>query len=116
MKLLNAHLVGVDQGTVEVFSDFKNGGEMWTGHGARERRREVRFSSPFRSPPSVQLSLALWDMDSNANVRADIAAESVTATGFEIVFRTWGDTRVARVRMAWIAIGEVQSEDDWQLY
>jgi hypothetical protein len=32
-----------------------------------------------------------------------------------IVFRTWGDTRVARVRADWLAIGEVRGEDDWQV-
>lgn len=116
MKLFAASRVGVDQGIEEVFSDFANGGEMWTGYGARERRKPVRFSGTFRAPPLVQVSLSLWDMDQGANVRADIAAETVTETGFELVFRTWADTRVARVRMSWMAIGEVQSDDDWELY
>ena len=40
----------------------------------------------------------------------------MTETGFEIVFRTWGDTRVARVRADWLALGEVADEDDaWEL-
>ena len=55
-------------------------------------------------------------MDSAANVRADVSTDNVTAEGFELVFRTWGDTRVARVRMRWMAIGPVASEDDWDLY
>jgi hypothetical protein len=116
MKKYVGSLIGVDQGNEEVFSDFASGGEMWTGAGARERRKTVRFSEPFRSVPSVQVALSLWDMDSAANVRADIAADRVTEAGFQLVFRTWADTRVARVRMTWIAIGEVTSEDDWELY
>ena len=32
-------------------------------------------------------------------------AEGISPEGFEIVFRTWGDTKVARVRVAWQAIG-----------
>ena len=45
----------------------------------------------------------------------DISAENVTATGFEIVFRTWADTRVARIRADWIAIGPAKDEDDWDV-
>ena len=115
MKKYVGSLIGVDQGNDEVFSDFANGGAMWTGDGSRERRKSIRFSEPFRSEPTVQVSLSLWDMDQSANVRADINAENVTRTGFDLVFRTWGDTRVARVRMSWMAIGEVKSEDDWDL-
>jgi hypothetical protein len=33
-----------------------------------------------------------------------------------MVFRTWGDSRIARVRMSWTAFGEVKSDDDWDLY
>ncbi|WP_146587006.1 H-type lectin domain-containing protein [Puniceibacterium confluentis] len=116
MNRLRAAAVGVDQGNVELFSEFASGGEMWTGHGARERRKWVAFSATYRSPPVVHLSLSLWDMDSHANVRADLVAENVGLDGFDMVFRTWADTRVARVRMAWMAIGEVKSEDDWDLY
>lgn len=116
MKKYVGSAIGVDQGNEEVFSDFASGGDMWTGDGSRERRKRVRFSEPFRSVPSVQVSLSLWDMDQGANVRADIAADKVSEDGFDLVFRTWADTRVARVRMSWMAIGEVASEDDWALY
>ena len=116
MKKYVGSLIGIDQGNDEVFSDFASGGDMWTGHGSRERRKKIKFSETFRSIPTVQVSLSLWDMDQGANVRADIAAEKVTEAGFDLVFRTWSDTRVARVRMSWMAIGEVASEDDWELY
>ncbi|KID12607.1 H-type lectin domain-containing protein [Ponticoccus alexandrii] len=116
MRKFTGALIGVAQGNEELFSDFASGGEMWTGSGARERRKTIRFAEPFRTPPAVQVALSLWDMDQGANVRADIAAENVTTTGFDLAFRTWSDTRVARVRMNWLAIGEVASEDDWTLY
>jgi hypothetical protein len=116
MRKYVGSLIGVDQGNDEIFSDFASGGAMWTGHGSRERRKPVRFSQAFRSVPTVQVSLSLWDMDQGANVRADISADNVTETGFDLVFRTWSDTRVARVRMSWMAIGEVASDDDWELY
>jgi hypothetical protein len=116
MRKFTGAMIGVAQGTDEVFSDFGSGGEMWTGSGARERRKAVLFDEAFRSPPAVQVALSLWDMDQGANVRADVSADRITTTGFELVFRTWSDTRVARVRMTWLAIGEVASEDDWALY
>lgn len=116
MKRLCGATVGVDQGNVELFSDFASGGDMWVGSGSRERRKWIVFSTAYRDVPTVHLSLSLWDMDSNANVRADLTAENIGPKGFDMVFRTWADTRVARVRMAWIAIGEVTSEDDWDLY
>ncbi|MEM1101782.1 MAG: H-type lectin domain-containing protein, partial [Pseudomonadota bacterium] len=56
------------------------------------------------------------DMDNAANSRADVRAEAVTVSGFELVFRTWGDTRVARVRANWTAIGELRQADEWDLY
>ncbi|WP_321174954.1 H-type lectin domain-containing protein [Brevirhabdus pacifica] len=100
-----------------LFSDYEDDGPMWTGQGPREFRRPVTFSEVFAAPPSVQVSIAMWDMDNARNQRADISAEEITPEGFEIVFRTWGDTRVARIRAAWTAIGPVpDSEDEWKLY
>lgn len=115
MKRLRSHLIGVDQGEVLLFSDFEAGGAMWTGEGARERRRAVVFSERFRGTPAVQVSVALWDLDHSANLRGELRAESVTAEGFEIVFRTWSDSRIARLRVAWTAIGELPHGDDWEL-
>lgn len=115
MKRLRNHTVGVDSGDVVLFSDYEDGGDMWTGRGQRERRRHVTFSEPFKSEPTVQMSLSLWDVDAATVMRADISAESTTRTGFDMVFRTWGDTRVARVRIAWTAIGELTEEDDWDV-
>ncbi|MEN8658036.1 MAG: H-type lectin domain-containing protein [Marivita sp.] len=39
----------------------------------------------------------------------------MSETGFNAIFRTWLDTKVARVRISWIAIGAVASEDDWDV-
>ena len=116
MKRFSNHLIGVAQGDVVLFSDFENGGEMWTGTGPRERRRAVVFDTAFKSEPAVHVSVSLWDVDTATTLRAEVVAEMVTREGFEIVFRTWSDTRIARIRVAWQAIGEVPHEDDWQLY
>lgn len=107
--------VGILQGTRVLFSDFADGGAMWTGNGNRESRFLVTFKTPFNDVPAVQVSISMWDMDHQSNSRADITAENITAKGFHIVFRTWGDTRVARVRADWIAIGSVRDDDDWDV-
>ncbi len=99
-----------------MFSDFEDGGEMWTGTGPRERRQAVRFSEKFKSEPTVMVSLTMWDTDHASNMRAEVTAEEVTPEGFDLVFRTWGDSRVARVRAGWTAMGELRQSDDWELY
>ena len=116
MKKIAAQTIGIAQDDVVLFEDFEDGGEMWTGTGHRERVKPIRFGEAFRQVPAVQCSLTLWDVDAATNVRADVEAENVTKEGFDLVFRTWGDTKVARVRIGWIAIGSVGNEDDWELY
>ncbi len=116
MKRFSNHLVGIDQGDVVLFADFEDGGVMWTGTGPRERRQAVQFDESFRAAPVVHTSISLWDVDTNSPVRVEVTAENIAPEGFEIVFRTWLDTRVARVRVAWMAIGEVSHEDDWEIY
>jgi hypothetical protein len=107
--------IGVLQGSRVLFSDFADGGQMWTGHGERESRFVVTFKEAFQAPPAVMVGLSMWDMDHKTNSRTDLSAEHVTETGFHIVFRTWGDTRVARVRADWMAIGPVRDDDDWEI-
>jgi hypothetical protein len=116
MRRLSHHLIGAEQGSVVMFSDFEDNGPMWTGEGARESRRPVRFSEVFRAPPLVQVAISMWDTGGDTNQRADLRAERITPKGFDLVFRTWGDSRVARIRADWTALGEVIGEDDWQLY
>jgi len=116
MKRLRNHLIGVDHGDVVLFSDFEHDGVMWTGDGARQTRAHVEFSESFRALPAVQVNLSMWDMASETNPRADVQAEDITNEGFAIVFRTWGDTKVARVRVAWQAIGELRQADEWDVY
>ena len=107
--------IGVDQGSSILFSDFEDGGKMWTGHGPREVRKSIVFSEPFKAAPAVMVGISMWDLDQKSNQRSDIAAERISETGFDIVFKTWGDTRVARIRADWVAIGGVSDEDDWDI-
>lgn len=114
MRRVRSHLIGIEQGSIVLFSDYQFGGTMWTGQGPREHRRAVEFSEPFSDDPLVHVGLSMWDIDNEANQRADISAEKVGPEGFVIVFRTWGDTRVARVRADWLAMGEMRN-DEWDI-
>jgi hypothetical protein len=116
MKRLRNHLIGIDQGSEVMFSDFADNGPMWVDTGPREARMAIRFGEPFKSMPVVHVSLSMWDTAGSINQRADLRAEDVTETGFDLVFRTWGDSKVARVRGDWMAIGELHDDEDWQLY
>ena len=115
MKRLTTHSIGIDRGSTILFSDFEDGGKMWTGHGPRDVRKPMLFSEGFKSLPVVMVGITMWDLDQKSNQRSDISAENITLTGFDIVFRTWGDTRVARIRADWTAMGEVSDDDDWEI-
>ncbi|QYK43482.1 MAG: H-type lectin domain-containing protein [Paracoccaceae bacterium] len=115
MKRFSTSSIGIQQGSRVLFSDFADGGQMWTGQGPRESRHVITFKEAFSDLPVVTVGISMWDMDQKTNLRADIGAEKVTAEGFHIVFKTWGDTRVARIRAEWMAIGPVRDEDDWDV-
>lgn len=115
MRRMTGNSIGILQGSRVLFSDYATDGPMWTGSGDRESRFQVVFGERFRGPPAVIVGISLFDMDHETNVRADIGAENITETEFQLVFRTWGDTRVARIRADWTAIGPVRDADDWDV-
>ena len=115
MKRISSGSVGIQQGTRVLFSDFADGGVMWTGQGDRESRHMISFKEKFIEPPSVMVSISMWDIDHKHTSRSDITAEKITEKGFQLVFRTWGDTRVARIRADWIALGPVRDDDEWDV-
>ncbi len=116
MRRLNSGALGIDHGDVVLFSDFEHDGEMWRGEGPRQNRASVAFEGTYLNPPHVQVSISMWDISNNTNIRADVQAENITSAGFDIVFRTWADTQVARVRVAWTSIGELANDEGWDLY
>ncbi|RRH78400.1 hypothetical protein EG244_00145 [Falsigemmobacter faecalis] len=115
MITLSPYMTGIRQGQQMMFADFQTGGPMWTGEGPREVRHAIRFDAPFLQTPAVLVGISLWDSDRRTNLRADLTAENITPEGFDVVFRTWGDTRLARIRADWTAIGAVRDENDWLL-
>jgi hypothetical protein len=115
MKRFSSGRVAIQQGSRVLLSDYADDGTMWTGQGDRESRHIVTFKDTFTDPPAVMVSISMWDIDHKHNARADIAADRIAEDGFHIVFRTWGDTRIARIRAEWTAIGTVADEDDWDV-
>ncbi len=115
MRYIDRNILGIEQGSRVLFSDFEHDGEMWSGDGPREYRAAVAFEGRFAELPVVQVSMSMWDISSDANQRADISAENIGHEGFEIVFRTWGDTKVARIRADWLALGAVRDPDNWDV-
>lgn len=115
MIKIGSHPLGIVQGSRQMFSDFANDGPMWTGSGARESRHHIRFETAFVGVPAVMVSISMWDADSGSNLRADISADYITELGFDLVFRTWGDTRIARIRADWTAIGALSDPEIWAL-
>lgn len=113
MLEIRNQIIGIDHGELVLFSDCDTNGAMWSGTGTRERSQWVAFSEPFAAPPSVTVALTMWDIAKTSNIRADLRAEGVTAEGFEVIFRTWEDTQVARVRVRWQALGVLPSDDIW---
>ncbi|TKW68341.1 MAG: hypothetical protein DI616_03530 [Paracoccus denitrificans] len=112
---MNHYAVGILQGSEMLFSDFEAGGLMWTGSGQREHRVPVVFDQPFRDLPVVHIGLTMWDIERGENQRVDLRTETVSRTGFSIIFATWGNTHIARVRADWLAIGPVEYEEDFDL-
>lgn len=115
MRKLDSNTIGIDQGDVVLFSDFEHDGQMWTGEGPRNTRLAVAFAESYRVAPVVYVSISMLDASNSANSRYDVQAEDITAKGFDIVFRTWGDTQVARCRVAWQSIGNLRTDDVWDL-
>jgi hypothetical protein len=115
MKRFSSGSIGIQQGSRVMFSDFADGGVMWTGQGDRESRHIIRFKEKFVGAPVVMVGIAMWDMAHASNSRAELTAENISESEFHLVFKTWDDTRVARVRADWTAIGQIKDEDDWDL-
>lgn len=115
MERIDGNGLGVAKGSLMLFSDYEEGGAMWAGEGPRLVRRTVRFTTLFRAPPTVFVTPEMWDYDSSANIRGDLTADAVTEASLDIVFKVWADTRIARLRVAWVALGPLPYEDDWTL-
>ncbi|WP_254695985.1 H-type lectin domain-containing protein [Palleronia sp. THAF1] len=107
--------ISIDQGREQLFSHFDTDGEMWTGSGPRQVSTRITFNNAFAGPPAVNVSISMWDVGRSANLRAEILAQNISSDGFDMVFRTWGDSQIARIGADWIAIGAAVDPTLWQV-
>ncbi|MDB6453807.1 H-type lectin domain-containing protein [Falsirhodobacter sp. 20TX0035] len=114
-QIISTASLGILRGSQMMFTDFADGGEMWTSTGPRERRRPILFSDRFTNLPVVTVTVSMWDMAQETAFRADLSAENVRVDGFDLVFRTWSDTRIARIRADWVALGPMRDDDQWDV-
>lgn len=105
--------IGVQHGSEQLVNDFEDSGPMWTGEGPRAQRVAVRFATPFEAAPVIHVGLTMWDIAGDSNQRIDIAATEIGPAGFVILLKTWGDTRIARLRADWLAIGATRHLDEF---
>jgi hypothetical protein len=75
------------------------------GSGTRAYTFHVTFATTYAIPPTVQISITHMDMDTVPNSRLETYAANVTSQGFDLVFRTWSDSKVGGAGATWIAIG-----------
>lgn len=90
----------------ELFNHVDEKGPMWYKDGDREVRCQIDFAHSFHKPPHIILGITGMDSSMAQNLRFSLLAETVTVTGFEIVMKTWDDTKIARASVNWSAIGQ----------
>jgi hypothetical protein len=95
----------------ELFNHCDNDGPMWSGRDDRVFRLEVVFDAAFDAPPLVTIGLSGVDVAHEQNARLVIEAEAISEKGFEVVLRTWSDTRIGRASVNWMAVGPLGLAD-----
>ena len=76
------------------------------GNGDRILQKEVRFSKPFESMPSVSVTVTFVDADKEQNERYDVKAINVSRDGFVIRIKTWNNTKIFGIGGYWLAEAE----------
>ena len=89
----------------ELFNHCDINGPMWSGRDDRQFRLPVLFATAFDAAPMITVGLTGLDIAHEQNARLVIEAETITAKGFDLVLRTWSDTRIGRASVNWMAIG-----------
>lgn len=114
--LIDPTKINIQSGDETLFVHYDSDGPMWTQEGHREARVRVQFTPVYDGPPVVHVGMSLLDFAGHTAVRAEIVAEHISATGFDLVFKTWSDTKTAQARANWLALGQSRAGADlWDL-
>lgn len=104
--------VMIASGEAMVFDHIKTPGPMWTGQGKRWAEAPIVFERLFDAPPHVMLSIRMIDAIHMTNLRLQLIPKSVSRVGFTVSAHTWDDTKIGRLSISWLAIGERAVEWD----
>lgn len=92
-------------GEGEVFNHVDSNDYMWADEGDRMVRQSILFDRAFSNLPMVSVGVTGIDASRAQNQRFHLRAENITNFGFDLVFVTWGDTKIARACASWTATG-----------
>ncbi|KAK4146595.1 uncharacterized protein C8A04DRAFT_25511 [Dichotomopilus funicola] len=78
--------------------------------GLRRDISHVDFrKGKYTSPPNILIWLTAFDFDNRYNWRVRAAAHNVTASGFDVVIESWGDTTLYSAAAEWVAYPKDQA-------
>ena len=111
-KLKNVTPLRIESGVIDLHHsdspDLRRTDQCPSERGHIDKR--IEFSTPFKKPPEVVLSLNLLDhvidggLANNLRIRADVVA--IDTHGFDYNLNTWCNTDIWAVRASWIAYGQ----------
>ncbi len=78
-----------------------------TSEGSRTFVSNISFDAPFSNIPIVHVGLSGFDIDQRDSARISVHTENITSNGFELRIKTWRNTRIYKVEISWIALGQV---------
>jgi len=100
IKMCSA-IVEFDQSTPDWTLAQENAPE-----GSRTYVSNILFDAPFSNVPIVHVGLSGFDIDQRDSARISVHAAAITSTGFDLRIQTWRNTRVYKVEVSWIALGQ----------
>jgi hypothetical protein len=73
----------------------------------RTYTHHVQFDTSFSNIPLVHVGLSGFDIDNRDSARISVHTSAITSSSFDIVIKTWVNTRLYSVEISWIALGQM---------
>ena len=92
-----------------VFDQFTQDWTLAQENASEEPRSfvsNILFDAPFSNVPIVHVGLSGFDIDQRDSARISVHAEAISPNGFDLRIQTWLNTRVYKVEVSWIALGQ----------
>ncbi len=83
-----------------AYNEYKH---MMNSRGERSITKHIEFDVKFKKTPKVIASISLLDIKRGTNLRVNVYAEHINASGFDLRIATWDDTKLYRLRGSWIS-------------